>query len=134
MRGDALHTFKNTTSSNRENLEEILTVFRREHVKLQSMATSKHNFQRLVFNPAYQKLIVFLEELEKLAKDVFGVAAQEIIEHFIYAKWPPHLRKSINQAHLENDTHEQIVSHLQGELELNSLEAPDELQINIVTQ
>ena len=47
---------------------------------------------------------------------------------------PPHLKKSINQAHLENGTNEQIVSHLERELELNGLEAPDEMSINTVTQ
>ena len=134
MRGDALQTFKNITSPNRENLAEILTVFRKKYVKPQSMATAKHKFQRLVFNPANQKLIDFLDELQKLAKDAFGVAAQAIIEQFIYAKMPPHLKKSINQAHLENGTYEQIVSHLERELELNGLEAPDEMQLNNVTQ
>ena len=47
---------------------------------------------------------------------------------------PPHLKKSINQAHLENGTYEQIVTHLETELDLNGLEAPDEQQINIVSQ
>ena len=70
------------------------------------MATVKHKFQQLVFNPANQKLIDFLDELQKLAKDAFGVDAQAIIEQFIYAKMPPHLKKSINQAHLENGTYE----------------------------
>ena len=134
MRGDALQTFKNITSPNRENLLEILTVFRRKYVKPQSMATAKHKFQRLVFNPANQKLIDFLDELQTLAKDAFGVAAQAIIEQFIYAKMPPHLKKSINQAHLENGTYEQIVSHLEKELELNGLEAPDEIQLKTVIQ
>ena len=134
MRGDALQTFKNITSPNRENLGEILTVFRRKYVKPQSMATAKHKFQRLVFNPANQKLIDFLGELQKLAKDALGVAAQAIIEQFIYARMPPHLKKSINQAHLENGTYEQIVSHLERVLELNGLEAPDEMPINTVTQ
>ena len=45
---------------------------------------------------------------------------------------PRHLKKSINQAHLGNGTFEQIVTHLERELELNGLEAPDELQINSV--
>ena len=134
MRGDALQTFKNITRPNRENLAEILTVFRTKYVKPQSMVTAKHKFQRLVFNPAKQKLIDFLDELQKLAKDAFGVAAQAIIEQFIYAKMPPHLKKSINQAHLENGTYEQIVSHLERELELNGLEAPDEMQLNTVMQ
>ena len=122
MRGDALQTFKNMTSPNRENLGEILTVFRRKYVKPQSKATAKHKFQQLVFNPANQKSIDFLDELQKLAKKAFGVDAQAIIEQFIYAKMPPHLKKSINQAHLENSTYEQIVTHLGRELELNSLE------------
>ena len=55
MRGDALQTFKNISSPNRENLTEILTVFRRKYVKPQSMATAKQKFQQLVFNPANQK-------------------------------------------------------------------------------
>ena len=38
MRGDALQTFKNISSRNRENLTEILTVFRRKYVKPHSMA------------------------------------------------------------------------------------------------
>ena len=42
MRGDALQTFKNITSPNREKLGEILTVFRRKYVKPQSTATARH--------------------------------------------------------------------------------------------
>ena len=79
IRGDALQTFKNITSPNKENLGEVLTVFRRKSVKPQSMARVKHELQRLVFNPANQKLIDFLDELQKLAKDAFGVAAQAMI-------------------------------------------------------
>ena len=100
MRGDALQTFKNITSPNREKLAEILTRFRRKYVKPQSMATAKHKVQRLVFNPANQKLIGFLDELQKLSTDAFGVAAQAIIEQFIYAKMPHHLKKSIAQARM----------------------------------
>ena len=133
VRGDALQTFKSTNGPNRENLGEILAVFRRKYVKPQSMATTKHKFQKLVFNQANQKLVDFLDELQKLAKDAFGIAAQAIIEQFIYAKMPLHLKKSINQAHLENGTYEQIVTHFEKELELNGLEAPDELQINTVS-
>ena len=97
------------------------------------MATVKHKFQKLVFNPANQKLVDFLDELQKLAKDAFGMAAHAIIKQFIYAKMSPHLKKSINQAHLENGTYEQIVTHLEKELELNGLEAPDELQIKTLS-
>ena len=85
MRGDALQTFKNISSRNRENLTEILTVFRRKYEKPQSRATAKHKFEQLVFNSANQKLIDFLDELRKLAKDAFGVAAQVDI---IYPPFP----------------------------------------------
>ena len=62
-----------------------------------------------------------------MAKDAFGIAAHAIIEQFIYAKKPPHLKKSKNQAHLENGTYKQIVTLQERELELIGLEAPDEL-------
>ena len=73
-------------------------MFLKKYVKPQSLATAKHKFQRLVFNKANQKLIDFLDELQKPAKDAFGVAAQAIIEQFLYAKMPAYLKKSINQA------------------------------------
>ena len=133
MRGDALQTFKNINSPTRENLGEILAVCRMKYVEPQSMATAKHKFQKLVFNPANQKLVDFLDELQRLPKDAIGSAAHAIIEQFSYAKMPPHLKKSINRAHLENATYEQIVTQLERELELNGLEAPDELQINTVS-
>ena len=98
------------------------------------MATAKHKFQRLVFNPANHKLIDFLDDSQNLAKDAFRVAAQAIIEQFKDAKMPHHLKKSIDQAHLENGTIKQIVSLLEREFELNGLEAQDELQRNTLTQ
>ena len=100
VRGDAPQTFKNVTSLHSENLREILTVFHRKNVKSRSRATAKQNSLRLVFNPANGKLIDILDELQKLAKDAFGVAAQAIIEQIIHATMPPHLKKSTNQAHL----------------------------------
>ena len=133
MRGDALQTFRNINGKTRGNLGEILAVFRRKYVKPQSIATAKHNFQKLAFNLANQKLVGFLDDHQKLGKDAFGIAAHAFIEQFIYAEMPPHLKKSVNQAHLENGTYEQIVTHLEKELELNGLEAPDELEINTVS-
>ena len=133
MRGDALQTFKNINGPTGKNLVEIIAAFRRNYVKPQSMATSKHRFQKLVFNPANQILVDFLDELQKLAKDSLGTAAHAIIEQFIYAKMPPDLKKSISQAHLENGTYKKIVTHLAKESHLNSLEYPDENQMNTVT-
>ena len=134
MPGDALQTFKNITSPNREFLGENLTVFRRKYEKPQLRATAEHKFQQLVFNTANQNYFDFLDELQKLGRDAFGVVAEAMIDQFIYAKMPPHLKKSINQAHLDNGTYEQIVTHLEREIELNSLEYLDETQMNTVTQ
>ena len=67
-RGYALHTFKNISSWNRENLAGILIVFRRKYVKPQSIATAKHKFQQLVFNPANQKLIYFFGRIPEIGK------------------------------------------------------------------
>ena len=114
MKGDAFQNFKNINGPTRENFAEILAVFRRIYVKPQSMATTKHKFQKLVFNPANQKLVDFLEELQKLGKNAFGNAAHAIIEQFIYAKMPPHLKKSKNQAHLENGTYEDCYTLRKG--------------------
>ena len=63
MREDALQTFKNNNGPTRENLGKILAVFRRKYIKHPSMITAKHKFQKLVFNPAIQKLVDFLDEL-----------------------------------------------------------------------
>ena len=62
MHGDALQTSKNITSPNREKLEEFLTVYRRKYVKPQSMAAEKHKFQRMIFNPANQKVMDFIHD------------------------------------------------------------------------
>ena len=64
MRGDALQTFKNINGPTQENLGEILAVSRRKCVKLQSMVTAKQNFEKLVFNPAKEKLVDSLYELQ----------------------------------------------------------------------
>ena len=78
------------------------------------MATKKHKFQKLIFNPVNQKFIDFWNELRKKAKNAFRLAAQAIVEQLAYAKMPPHLRKSINQANLENDAYKKTVTPWKG--------------------
>ena len=86
MRGYLLQTFKNIASLDGENLGGSLTVFLRKYVKPQAMATTKQKLQHLVFKPANQTLIELLDELQKLVKDAFGVAAHAITEQFIHAE------------------------------------------------
>ena len=49
----------------------------------------------------------------------------ENFENLLYAKMPPHLKKFINQAYLENGTYDQIVKYLEREMEVNGLEADE---------
>ena len=107
LRGLALKTFKNVQRTPTTTLEDILVVFRRKYVKPESSASAKHRFHRLVFDPERQKIPDFLEELQESAKKAFGDIASQMIESLLYAKMPPHLKRYINQAYLENATYEQ---------------------------
>ena len=127
LRGLALKIFKNIQRRHTTTLEDILVVFRRKYVKPEFSASAKHKFNRLMFQPENQKLPDFLEDLQESAEKAFGEAAPQMIESLIYAKLPPHLKKSINQAYLENGTYDQIVRHLEREMELNGLEADEPL-------
>ena len=125
LRGLAFKTFKNIQRTPTTTLGDILVVFRRKSVKPESSASAKHRFHRVVFDPERQKLPHFLEELQESAEKAFGDIASQMIENLFYAKMPPHLKRSINQAYLENGTYEQIVRHLEREMELNGLESED---------
>ena len=119
LRGLTLKTFKNIQRTPSTTLEEdILKFFRKKYVKPESSASAKHRFNRLFFDPENQKLPDFLEELQESAEKAFRDNAHQM-------KMPPHLKKSINQAYLENGTYEQIFKHLEREIELNGLEADE---------
>ena len=123
----ALQTFRNINSINRQTLEDVLVIFRRKYVKPESQATGKHKWHRLTFDPNTMKLPDFLEELNKGAEKAFGENAKSMIGSLLYAKLPPKLKRSVNAARLENGTYEEIVAHLERELELNALEESDDL-------
>ena len=46
-----------------------------------------------------------------------------MIESLLYAKMPPHLKKFFIQAYFEIGTYDQIVKHLEREVELNGLKS-----------
>ena len=52
-----------------------------------------------------------------------------MIDSLLYAKLPPKLKRSVNLARLENATYEEIVTHLERELELNGLEEGDDIPV-----
>ena len=113
LRKEALQTFRNISAVNKKTLDDVLIVFRRKYVKPESQATAKHKWHKLTFDPNTKSLPDFLEELNECAEKAFGVNAQHTIDSLLYAKLPPHLKRSLNLAHLENGTYVQIVAHLE---------------------
>ena len=133
LRKKALQTFRNISSANRQTLEDVLVIFRRKYVKPESQATAKHKWHKLVFDPNTMKLSDFLEELNQGAEKAFGDHAQKMIDSLLYAKLPPKLERSVNLARLENGSYDEIVAHLERELELNALEESDDLPMATMT-
>ena len=121
LQKEALQTFRNISTIYKKTLDDVLIVFRRKYVKPESQATAKHKWHKLTFDSNTKSLPDFLEELNECAKRAFGDNAQHMIDSLLYAKLPPHLKRSLNLAYLENGTYDQIVTHLERELELSGL-------------
>ena len=129
LRKEALQTFRKISASNKKTLDDVLIVFRRKYVKPESQATAKHKWHKLTFDPNTKSLPDILEELNECAEKAFGENAQHMIDSLLYAKLPPLLKRSLNLAYLENVTYDQIVAHLERELDLSGLENDGELTI-----
>ena len=132
-RKEALQTFRNTSALHKKTLDDVLIVFRRKYVKPESQSTAKHKWHKLTFDPNTKSLPDFLEELNECAERAFGDNAQHMIDSLLYATLPPHLKRSLNLAYLENGTYDQIFTHLERELELSGLENDGELTIPTMT-
>ena len=126
LRKNELQTFRNINSANRQALE---AVFWRKYVKLESQATAKYKWHKLVFDPNAMKLPDVLEERNQGAEKGFGDSAQAVIDSLLYAKLPSNSKRSSNMARLENSSYEEIVAHLERELELKGLEGGDEIPV-----
>ena len=93
------------------------------------MAKARCEGDALKFDPSTQKLHEFLDVLQKTAKEAFGSEAQQFIDKAIYAKMPDHVKKILNRAYLEDKPYNDIVLHLEKEMRLNGLGAPDEVTL-----
>ena len=133
LRKEALQTFRNISALNKKTLDDVLIVFRRKYVKPESQATAKHKRHKLTFDPNMKSLSDFLEKLNECAEGTFGDNAQHMVDRLLYAKLPPHLKRSLNLAYLEIGTYDKIVAHLERELELSGLENDGELTIPTMT-
>ena len=98
LRKKALQAFRNTSALNRKALHEVLIVFRRIYVKPESQATTKHKWHKPTFDPNIKLLSDILKELNECAEKAFGDNAQHMNDSLLYAKFPPHLKRSLNLA------------------------------------
>ena len=126
LRGNALQAYCNLDDTKKDNLEEVITAFKRHFGDFQSSAKTRCEWDALYFDPTKQKLHEFLDALQKTAKEAFGSEAQSFIDKAIYAKMPDHVKKILNRAYLEDKPYNDIVLHLEREMRLNGLGAPDE--------
>ena len=108
-------------------------MFRSKKVKPESQATAKHKWHRLVFDSNMMKLPDFLEELNQRAEKAFGDNAQTMIDSLLYAKLPPKIKRSVNVARLKNGSFDEIVAHLEWELDVNALEVSDHSPMSTMT-
>ena len=110
----------------KDNLEEVITAFKRRFGDFQSSAKVRCEWDSLYFDPTKQKLHEFLNTLQKKVKEAFGSEAQKFIDKAICAKMPEHVKKILNRAYLEDKPYNDIVLHLEREMRLNGLRTPDE--------
>ena len=126
LRGNALQAYCNLDDAKKDNLEEVITAFKRRFGDFQSSAKTRCEWDSLHFDPTKQKLNEFLDTLQKTAKEAFGSEAQKLIDKAIYAKMPDHVKKIFNRAYFEDKPYNDIVLHLEREMRLNGLGTPDE--------
>ena len=119
---EALQTFGNKSSSNRRNPLGVFILFWQKYVKPGSQATAKNKWHKLTFDRKKKPLSDFLEEFNECAKSAFGDNAQHMMDNLLYAKLPPHLKRSLNLAYLESGTYDQKVAHLAKGIEVSGLE------------
>ena len=134
LRDEALQTYRSMTDTNRASLEDIIATFRRRYVRPQSVATARCKWEQLHFDPSRQTFQDFLEQFQKLAQEAYGEDAPKFIETSFYAKMPTHLKRVLNQARLETESYDLMVQHLEREIELNGMLAPNETNITGVHQ
>ena len=126
LQGNALQAYCNLDDIKKDNLEEDITAFKRCFGDFQLSAKARCEWDALHFDPTKQKLYEFLDIFQKTAKKAFGPEAQKFIDKSIYAKMPDHVKTILNRTYLEDEPYNDIVLHLEREMRLNGLGAPDE--------
>ena len=126
LRKGAPQTFQNKNATNCQTLEVASPSQIRQN-RITSHGEAQVAYTH--FDPNTMKLPHYLDELNQVAEKAFGENAKGAIDKVLYAKWSPKLKRSVNMARLENGTYEEIVAHLERELEFNALEESDDLAV-----
>ena len=69
LRGNALQAYCNLDDTKKDNIEEVITAFKRRFGDFQSAAKARCEWDALHFDPTKQKLHEFLDMLQKTAKE-----------------------------------------------------------------
>ena len=72
LRGNALQAYCNLEDAKKDNLEEVITAFKRRFGDFQSSSKARCEWDSLQFDPTKQKLHDFLDVLQKTGKEAFG--------------------------------------------------------------
>ena len=72
LRGNALQAYCNLDDAKKDNLEKVITAFKRRFGDFQSSAKARSEWDSLHFDTAKQKLHEFLDTLQKTAREAFG--------------------------------------------------------------
>ena len=130
---DATQTFNNINGPTRENLWRKFGSFSKEICNIPIYGPSETQIPETCLQPSISQLSRFSRWTPKSGQRRIRICYPRHQWTIHIRQMPPQLKKSRNLAHLENGIYKQIVTHLERELELKGLEAPDELQINTVS-
>ena len=133
LRKEALQTFRKKIASNKKTFDDVLIVFRGKYFTPEPQATAKHKCHKNTFDPNTTSLSDLSEQLNECAETAFADNALHMVDSLLYAKLPLHLKRSLNLNYLEIGKYDQIVAHLERELELSDLENDVELTIPTMT-
>ena len=129
LRKERLQKFRNTNFSTRRTLENVIIIFQRKYVRPQSQATTKHKWPKFTFDPNTKSLSVFIKELNHCDEQVFESLAQLMTE-FRICKVTSTPQTVTKLSLFEISIHDQVIAHLDRELELSGLETDAKLPIS----
>ena len=125
LRGNAFQAYCILDDAKKDNLEEVVTAFKRRFGDSQLSAKARCEWDSLHFDPTKNKLHELLDVLQKTAKEAFNPEAQKFIDKAIYEICRTMSKRSLNP-YLEDKPNIVFVLHLEREMHLNGVGAPDE--------